>query len=204
MHRSIDCHSLARHGDEWLVAYACVPSLATSASLFSIAHAVELYLKAAHVATFGNMDRAIGHGHRLMAIWRECRSKDPDFMAPYEVREEVLSIDFLDHSRVEGLNDDDRANYLELSQLYLVLKHLQDLKYFGLPWKTRQPKAMQWGFFFPDPFWVNFFRDIRAYIGYPGANECDQLSIIMRFGRLPDLAAKFLTEIGAKAAEGAA
>lgn len=200
MGRLIDCHSLARHGDEWLVAYACVPSLAASASLFSVAHAVELYLKAAHVAAFGDMDRAIRYGHRLMPIWSECRRKDPNFMASYEVREEILSIDFLDYSRVEKLNDDDRANFLELSQLYLVFKHLQDLKYFGLPWKTRGSHAKQWALFYPDSFWVNFFRELRAHIGYPGANDCDQLSIIMRFGTVPDSAVNFLSQIVAKSA----
>src|ERR1700741_3049891 len=124
MHES---NSLAQHGDEWLIAYACVPPHAMSASLFSVGHAVELYLKAAHVAYFGDISKAIKYGHKVMDLWGACRAKDPDFMSSNLFRDEIFLRDFLDPSVVADLDPTDQLHLIENQQLYLVFKHLQDL-----------------------------------------------------------------------------
>ncbi len=39
---------LAHHGDEWLAAYAALPGQLANVHIFTVGHALELYLKAAH------------------------------------------------------------------------------------------------------------------------------------------------------------
>lgn len=190
-----DCHSLAQHGDEWFIAYACAPPLATSAVLFSVRHAVELYLKAAHVAAFGDITKAIKYGHKVIDLWDACKAEDPSFMSSYLLRKEIFAIDFLDSTAVAGLSTQEQLHYLKNQQIYLLFKHLQDLKYFGLPWKTRDtlPKAM--AFLHPDPLWISFFRALRSHIGYPRLGCVDRIAQLLELNALPQAAAIYLRDL---------
>lgn len=185
-------HSLADSGDEWLVAYACIPPAATGASLYSIGHAIELYLKAAHTVKFGDIGTAIGFGHRLWDIWNACRANDSGFMSAYQFRDEVRSIDLLDPAAADGLGVDARTHLIEHQLFYLVLKHLPDLKYFGLPWKTRKPMPSAVGFVHPDSRWIDFVRELRRCIGHPARDRADRVEQLIDSQVLPEVAANYL------------
>ena len=65
-----DWSAYASEGDHWIIAYVLVSGLMTAqtAALSIIGHAVELYLKAAHIKLLNDEERAIKHGHRLQDI----------------------------------------------------------------------------------------------------------------------------------------
>ena len=183
--------SLAYHGDEWFAAYACIPGVAVSPTWFSVGHAIELYLKSAHTKLFGDINAAIQHGHKIKDLWDECRKRDPNFMKGYGFRDHIFEMDVLDGSVFKRLTADDRMHFLQNRSLYVVFKHLQDLKYLGSPWKTRSgPWAL--GYRHPDPYWTVFIRRLRAYLGYPSQDRADHISQILELGRLPDHAADYL------------
>ena len=187
-----DWHSLAYHGDEWLVAYASVPASVSSVVLFTVGHTVELYLKSAHTKIFGDIYEAIKFGHRIKDLWDTCKKQDGSFMTEYELRDSIFSVDFLDQDVLQGLTKDDELHFISHQSFYLVTKHLQDLKYLGLPWKTRQKKSLGVAFLHPDPFWVDFFKTIRAYLGYPEKGRGDHIAQLLKLGHLSEHAADHL------------
>jgi hypothetical protein len=184
-------HSLVYHGDEWFAAYACIPSNAVSPIWFSVGHAVELYLKAAHTKLFGDINAAIKHGHRIKDLWDACRQENPNFMKGYAFRDHVFSVDFLDGSVFKHLSSEDQLHFIENQSLYVVFKHLQDLKYLGLPWKSRSgPMAL--GFVHPDPYWTQFVRTLRTHLEYPPRDHADRILQMLELGCLPPDAAHYL------------
>ncbi len=182
-------------GDEWLIAYACIPPFAVGASLFSVGHAVELYLKAVYVAKFGTEAEATKFGHRIWNLWDKCRSRDSNFMSAYQLRESVLEVDLLDGNAMKSIPWEDQKHIMQYSNLYLVFKHLPDLKYFGLSWKTRQPKPSSIAYVFPDPRWIEFFRELRLYLGYPLPDRTDWISMALDRRDVPEPAATYLRDL---------
>jgi len=85
--------------DEWFVNYSAVPSLLKTVVLFSVGHAVELYLKAANAKITGDIDRAVRFSHRIADLMKDCREQDANFMPDHTLLESVLASDFLSHRR---------------------------------------------------------------------------------------------------------
>jgi hypothetical protein len=184
-----DWHSLAYQGDEWLVGYACAPPGAPSVVTFSVGHALELYLKAAHTKLFGDFDKALKFGHRVKDLWDACKKGDCAFLPNHEIRDAIFSVDFLDQQVFKTLSGDDQLHFIDHQSLYIVAKHLQDLKYLGLPWKTWK----NWGttknasifYLHPDPYWIALFSDLRGYLGYPPHGKADFIKQHMNGGITP-------------------
>lgn len=164
----------AQEGDSWLVAYACLPPACITAigpRLFCVGHALELYLKAA-CAKPTDVATAIRYGHNIERLWRECKARDSTFMARYELRESVMRADFVTSEGLRELPTCDQLHFIRNQQFYLVAKHLPDLKYLGLPWKSRLgPYAFAESG--RDPYWVEFFRALRAYLRHPPPQVTD-------------------------------
>lgn len=190
-----DWHSLAEHGDQWLVSYACIPPMNGSASLFSIGHAVELYLKAAHTFNFGDINLAIKNGHDLKSLWFSCKENDALFMPSYQLQEDIFSVDILDFKEIEKLTMPQQLHLLKNFYIYFVFKHLVDLKYLGLPWKTRGKLPSAYAFIHLDPQWIYFFRDLRSYLNHPSADQEDQLARTIKSNWTPSSAANYLSEL---------
>jgi hypothetical protein len=186
--------SLAYHGDEWFAAYACIPGVAVSPIWFSVGHAVELYLKSAHTKLFGDIKVAIQYGDKIKDLWDECRKHDPSFMDGYAFRDHIFAMNLLDGRGFKRFSADDQKHLRQNRPLYAVFKHIQDLKYLGTPLKTHSgPWAL--GYVHPDPYWIEFVRTLRAYLGYPSQGRADRISQILEVGRLPDSAAAYLREL---------
>ena len=61
--------------------------------LFSVGHALELYLKAVNTKMFG---------HNVTQIWHDCKLNDAAFLPRFELRETVLSHDLFNPKDYEN------------------------------------------------------------------------------------------------------
>ncbi len=180
--------------DEWIVNYAMPVHPMLAVKLFSIGHALELYLKATHSKLSGSVPEAIAFRHRLPQLLAACKTLDPAFLRDWELRDTVLKRDLLDLKDYMQLPRADLESFLRHQELYVVAKHLADLKYAGAPWKgggtSRGSFLMH-----THPMWSALFREIRQYLEYPRPGRTDPLRYYLEDGKLPPSAAAFLREI---------
>lgn len=188
-----DWHSLSYQGDQWFVSYTCVPPSCIGVTLFSVGHAIELYLKASHTKIFGDFDKAIAYGHKVKDLWDSCKAGDRNFLPNHDIRDNVFRCDFFDRSVFNALSKDDQLHFIKFQCLYIIAKHLQDIKYLGLPWKTRKKGQMSFGSIHPDPYWITLFKDMRNYLGYPLKNKADFIEQVL--SDLPANSAKYLRDL---------
>jgi len=165
--------SFLRTADEFIIAYS-TSNYSVAASLFSIGHAVELYLKAANTRMTGDIDRAVNFGHRIKDLWEDCKKSDSLFMPNYELRNNVYNAPFLQQELDKILGKDDAIHFLKNQEFYIVAKHLADLKYLGAPLKSITG-GYSIVFCSHNPYWIGFFRELRSYLNYPSSKEVDPI-----------------------------
>jgi hypothetical protein len=178
--------------DEWIINYSLPPMTLNAVKLFSVGHALELYLKAANTKITGDIDRAISFGHDIPTIWGDCRLQDPGFLPTYELRESVLARNLVDFNDYRHLDKDDLMHFLHYQELYVIAKYLADLKYLGAPLK-KVKGAFGVAYFFPNPLWIELFRDLRAYIGYPREGHLDLIRHHIEEADIPPSSANYLS-----------
>lgn len=191
-----DWRSFLFTADEWFVTYAMVDFV--SVSMFSIGFTVELYLKGVYAKHIGSVDDAIGYGHNIKRLWDVCKSHDRNFMPDYEIRDEVYEVYTLERGERERgecfekrLSEDDREAYFKCPELYLVAKYLSNLRYFWSPFRSIEgPYSMT--YFHPNPFWIDFVREIRRYLGHPSPDCLDFVRHKIDEGDLPLRAVRYL------------
>lgn len=132
---------LAGRADEWFAAHLQTSMLPNglrgpSPLVFSSGHALELYLKAA-VAAHASFKQAEAFGHKLPKLWNLCETY-PGFPLKGLLQPALLnrSKNIYDQGVRSRLPEPLRQHLSENEFLYLALRHLQDLKYLGLPGKT--------------------------------------------------------------------
>jgi hypothetical protein len=175
------CREFIRNGSEFFVAYASAPPL-PRASLFLVGHAVELHLKAAYVDRYGgntSREKLINkltkkYSHNIKKLWDYLKT-DPNFMPSFNVREDLYGKNYMDPATMSTLKPEDIAHLSEYSELYMIMGHLQDLKYLFLPWNPGS-----YGFSHPGPFWISLFKELRAYLRYPEAGQVDHIEVLTR------------------------
>jgi len=190
-------HSFVWAADEWFITYSLPPPL-PNVKAFAIGHTLELYLKAANTKITGDIDRAIGFGHELKHIWDDCKLRDQNFMPSFEIRDSVFKSDFFKLSSSRGLknklNKDDIGHFLKNQELYVIAKHLPDLKYLGAPLKTIKG-AFAFGFIHPNPYWIMFFKELRGYLGHPQKGRVDIISDHIDKRDLPVQSIQYLEDL---------
>lgn len=177
-------HSFLWTADEWFITYSLPPQDLVHVKLFAIGHTVELYLKAANTKITGNIDGAIKFGHNIKAIWDDCKSHDKKFMPNFEIRDCVFNTDLFTGEIQKRLSGDDLKNYFHNQELYTIAKLLPDLKYLGAPLKSIKGQCTL-GSFHPNPYWINFLRELRAYLEYPQKDKVDIIKHHIYGGDLP-------------------
>ena len=183
-------HSFLEAADEWFITYSLPPPL-TCVKLFAIGHTVELYLKAVNTKVTGDIERVIKLGHGIKSIWDDCKEQDPNFMPSFEIRDSVFNANlFKDGGR--SLDRADYEHFLEDQELYIVAKILPDLKYLGAPLKKIEG-AFSIGFVHPNPYWINFFKELRGYIGHPDKSRLDLISYHIEKRDLPQESIRYLS-----------
>lgn len=184
--------------DEWFIAYSMPPNFSfVHIRMFLVGHAVEVYLKAAHAKIFGDLRAALAKGHRIDLLLSECQAADHRFMADYRLKPHILrmldKLLLLDLAGIQQLSKGNLDHYGHHQELYMVAKHLPDLKYYGAPWK-KLPGSPPLGFVWPNDYWIQFFRELRAYLGYPGAGG-DHIKFQLDDGWLPPESERYLRRL---------
>ncbi len=178
--------------DQWLISYS-LPPASLAVKLFSIGHVIELYLKAANTKMTGDMNGSISFGHKIKRVWDDCKSRDKSFMPSYDFRENVYNSDFM-HFHGHNFNHDDQMHFIKHQELYIVAKHLPDLKYYGLPPKTMK-NFNSFGMVHPNDYWIDFLKELRTYLEYPGDNIRDWIRMAIDRRELPFNSAQYLNQL---------
>jgi hypothetical protein len=184
-------------GDHWLIGYFCLPLGLTSVQPFMVAHAVELYLKAAYARHTGSVQKAMGKGHNVKGIWDELR-QDPAFMPAYGLVESIYNQSAamaIGGALAAGTSPEDSRKYFAHQELYLVMHLLADLKYIGTPIKAAKGGPISIGYIFPNEYWVGFFRELRNYLRYPATGELDHLAEALKGEDVPPRARFYLEKL---------
>ena len=183
-----DWRSFQSWGDQWLINYSLPLIWIADVKLFSVGHALELYLKAVRTKLTGDIDKSIGFGHRIKGLWQDCKTYDPQFLPMYELRNSVLDTNILEGGLDKKLSQDDFFHFLRFQELYMAARHLADLKYLGTKLKTAN--RVCYGTAFPNPMWSQLFSELRRYLGPPSG--LDLIEFVIDSGDLPTSASAFL------------
>jgi len=161
--------------DQYFVAYACTPHICVGPAYQDLAHSIELYLKAALIKVTGDAQQARKHGHSVGALLRECQRMDSTFLPRYVLRHSVLDAPLWNRQATERvLSKDDCLHFLDQQELYFIAHHqlAGQIKYLGA-----NPKGISgpYGYaqVFPNPFWIQFVKELRSHIGYPPPTHLD-------------------------------
>jgi hypothetical protein len=178
--------------DQWIISYSAPPDALSAVKIFSVGHALELYLKACYTKLTEDIDRAIRFGHDIPAIWFACKNLDSNFLPGRDLRQRVLETNLLSWNDYEQLDSDDLLHFLQHQEFYLVCKHLMDLKYVGAPLKTAKG-PMAFGWVSRNPLWADLFHDLRLYL------NCQEPGVLfshfMEHGNLPKGSIMFLNQV---------
>jgi hypothetical protein len=169
-------HSFLWLADQWLVAYSMLTGELSSPLLFSVGHALELYLKASYTNITGRTLEATKFGHRISDLWKECKRLDPRFLTSYELRDNILHQDLFQVNPRDTLSSQDFKHYLSNQELYIVAKLLPDLKYMGTQLKALDG-AYSLGFMSCNPYWMRLYREIRRFLNYPPPEMMDLIKL---------------------------
>lgn len=164
--------------NEWLINYSLPPQDLVSVKLFSIGHCLELYLKAYITKQTGLYSEAIKHGHKIVSLWQECKSYNSNFLINYELRQSILACNVLDQRDCQSkLSADDFYYFIKHNELFVIAKHLPDIKYFGVPWSTTHTKSRNIGCFYYNAMWIDIIKEIREHLEYPPDGHEDIISM---------------------------
>lgn len=172
--------------DEWFVIYAMVPLLPgfSTVTMYCIGHVLECYLKAVVMQQTGMTvdDLMRQYGHRIENLWRQCKT-DPDFMPGYEIRDSVLNAYPFNGASLRQLTNRDFQSYVHNQELYfLCTTRWEHLKYSGALPGSIQPRSMV--YYHPNPYWIQFIRDLRHYLGHPSRERLDWIRYVIDTGDL--------------------
>ena len=120
----------------------------------------------------------------------ECRRRDAEFMPALGLRASILQTNILNGGQSDSLVPQDFHHFVEYQELYLVAKHLADIKYIGTPLKTASG-TLAFAFSFPNPMWAAIFTEISRYLGWKPKTETWSVPL----GALPRSAVEFLRPI---------
>jgi hypothetical protein len=184
-------NSFLQCADPWIVEYSLPPGRNYPVKLFCIGHALELYLKGTNAKMTGDIDKAVRFGHSIKRIWDDCKSKDSAFLPDHELRDSIWAENLFTGHVWECLSDDDWEHFSKHRELYSVAKMLPDLKYIHAPLKTVVDFHYLAGFW-PNPYWIELFKNLRNYLGYPGQGDFDTVMYHIKQGFLPSASSSYL------------
>lgn len=172
--------------DEWLVVYSIILlPFSMSTRLFTVGHAVELYLKGTLSKLTGDIEAAIRYGHDIKKMWNKCKQLSNSFMPSFDIKGTVFKLDYVGGMPLDApISQQDRKHYFQNVELYTVAKILPDLKYAGVSYK--QHKGGMVLFSEPlNPYWIKFFRELRTFLVYPQKDSADTIRFHIANGGLP-------------------
>jgi hypothetical protein len=184
--------------DQFFISYSIcfIEEPLAQVKLFEIGHTIECYLKATYTKKTDDINKAIKLGHNIKKIWGSCKELDSAFMPNYEIKDSIYNRNFLKSYEIESLPFADIVHFSENNELYIISKHLPDLKYWGAPLKSVKEDGM-YGFFVqsPNPYWITFLKELRNYLGYPLPNQYDGIMKCITQKSIPQTAIEYLSNL---------
>jgi hypothetical protein len=157
-------------GDQFIVAYSRLDAQTVPVTLFTVGHAVELYLKATILKIDPDFD-ILSLGHRIDKMILKVNELEPTLLNSYKLKEDVY-VKFMNGVPVtiEQSADPSYEHYVINQELYWVSKYLLDLKYLGTIHKS-MPQTFSIFIRACNPYWLNFFIELRKFLGWPTENQ---------------------------------
>jgi hypothetical protein len=157
-------------GDQFLISYALQTHVVVPAQLFLVGHAAELYLKAVLLSVEPDIP-ASKRGHNVGSMLKLMQALPEPLLKGYVLRPAVFQ-NYMGGGLVpmSAMTDPDYLHYIANQELYWISMYLADIKYLGTEHKTL-PNA--YGVFVrcANPYWVPFFREMRAHLCWPRENS---------------------------------
>lgn len=180
--------------DEFLLAYSQVHTNTPAATLFTIGHAAELYLKAAALK-LDPTRAAKSYGHGLVGLLDMLHTNGQ--LNQFTVRESIRDNIMTKWPHPASMfSDPDFLEYTQHQELYWVAYYLADVKYLGSE-HVRAPDQFGLMVMPRNPYWVSFFKEIRLYLDWPTAGSFfDCIATELRRGTLPRDSEAFLRSLG--------
>ena len=158
--------TFAQLADDFLIAYAEQSGAATPALLFTVGHSVELYLKSTLLHAHPSTD-VTTHGHGVGSMLKKVQVWNPSLLDTYKLLPSVPG-KFMGSPLLPlaATADPEYEHYIRHQELYWVAEYLADIKYLGSAHK-KLPGTFAVMTCARNPYWVPFFKELRAYLGWP-------------------------------------
>lgn len=186
--------NLVAVADQFLVAYACTSSVeASSAALFNVGHATELYLKAVMCLLDPGGD-IFKYQHNLARLLQDIQDKDPDLLSEYSLRRRAIDLYLTNVDLPEAAKEDpDYTHFNEHREWYWVSTYLMDTKYL---FAAHGPKLIGKSFAIMilglNEYWQQFFKLLRIYLRSHGVEISDSLLNAAANPNMPPMAQAYL------------
>ncbi len=153
--------------DEFLIAYSRLDSSTLSVTLFTIWHAVELYLKAVLLKINPKYPIHSGGWHNIFKFIEDIKKFEPTLLSKYDLQnnicEKYMNWWLMPLSEKGQLN---YQNYITNQELYWISKYLVDIKYL---WASHKKLPDTFSIFIRscNPYWIEFFLELRSFLNWP-------------------------------------
>lgn len=176
--------------DEFFITYA-MPASGPEVALFLVGHCAELYLKACLTKLGEAPKRVFGFGHDLSKLISKCAKLDKEFPHDYILRRAVLEAirDTVGIAPGTVMQDEDREHFFRHQELYIAAYCQGQTRYFGT---IMSRPLLVAGAIIPNPYWIDFIRDIRNYLSFPPAGIADRIAQTLEIGSLPEKTSLYL------------
>jgi len=155
-----------------------------SGNLFSIGQSVELYLKAVFIYQTGNSKKAFEYGHKIRDLYKACQKEDSNFIPTFKIQSYNLE---------ENTNTE---HYYKHQEFYFIAENLPKLKYGGIPKNSENSRFPFMSLRSFNLYWIEFVKDIRSYLNYPGGNYTDFIKTFLEINEnLSETVRTFLGQI---------
>ena len=151
-------------GDEFLLVYSQIETNTGAATLFTIGHAAELYLKAVALK-LDPTKAAKSYKHGLAGLLDLMHSNG--LLTSYTVKESIR--DSIMHKwphPIEVMSNPNFSEYTANQELYWIAYYLADLKYLGSE-HMRAPEQYGLMVMTRNPYWLPFFKELRQFLAWP-------------------------------------
>lgn len=186
--------NLAALADQFLVAYACTSSVeASTAALFNVGHAAELYLKAVICLLDPACDIS-SYKHNVAMLLRNIQKREPSLLSRYALRQRAID-KYLTNVDLppEARNDPDYDHFNHNRELYWVSTYLMDTKYlFASHGPRLSGKSFTLMILGLNAYWQPFFKELRAYLRSNSVVLSKNLEQVLSNPNLPASAQRYL------------
>lgn len=186
--------NLASLGDQFLLLYAQCTTNTPAATLFTVGHAAELYLKAFALHNDPSKPPS-SYKHGVAELLDLAHSKG--LLLGYEVHPKIRDniMNKCPHP-FEMMSDPNFQAYTQHQELYWVAYYLADVKYLGSE-HIRAPEAFGIMVMARNPYWVSFFYELRQHLNWPTTSGFfDYFKLNREHGLLPSQADAYLCSLG--------